>query len=127
MVCSSTSRAARPVVGMNRRQQILIGKRLARLAPEKPLAGLGSFELELRQMQLERAETPGVERGLQQAFAFGEIREDGAGLVLAAPAADRGADDADQRGRMKRPLDEGDIAQHLSEPRASGLRSGPPP
>ena len=67
-------------------------------------------------MQFERAEMAGVQRGLQQAFAFGEILENGAGLVLPAPAPDRGADDADQRGRMKRPLDEGDVAEHLSEP-----------
>ena len=34
----------------------------------------------------------------------------------AAPAPDGGANHAHQCGRMKRPLDEGDIAQHLSEP-----------
>ena len=76
-------------------------------------------------MQFQRAEMAGVQRGLQQAFAFGEILENGAGLVLAAAAADRGADDADQRGRMKRPLDEGDVAEHLPEPRGIRIAFGP--
>ena len=67
-------------------------------------------------MQFQRTEMAGAERGLQQAFAFGEVGENGAGLVLAAAAADRGADNAHQRGRMKRPFDEGDVAQHLPEP-----------
>ena len=67
-------------------------------------------------MQFQRAEMAGAERGLQQAFAFGEVAEDGAGLVLAAPCADGGADNAHQRGRMERPFDEGDVAEHLAEP-----------
>ncbi len=75
-------------------------------------------------MQFERAEMAGVQRGLQQAFAFGEILENGAGLVLAAPAPDRGADDAHQRGRMERTLDEGDVAEHLSEPHGVGIALG---
>ena len=116
MVTVQHLHAPRAIVGMNRGQQILIGKRLARLAPEKRPAGVGGLELKLRQMQFQRAEMAGVERGLQQAFAFGEIRENGAGLVLAAAAPDGGADHAHQRGRMERTLDEGDIAQHLSEP-----------
>jgi hypothetical protein len=101
---------------MNRRQQILIRKRLARLASEEPLAGVGGLELKLRKMQLQRAKMAGIERGLQQALAFGEILENGTGLVLAAPAPDRGSDDADKRGRMKRTLNEGDVTQHLSQP-----------
>src|ERR1700686_4105787 len=68
-------------------------------------------------MQFERAEMAGVQCGLQQAFAFGEIGENGAGLILAAPPPDRGTDDADQRGRMKRAFDEGDIAEHPPQPR----------
>ena len=75
-------------------------------------------------MQFERAEMTGVQRRLQQAFAFGEILEDGAGLVLAAAAPDRGADNADQRGRMKRALDEGDVAEHLPEPHGIGIALG---
>ena len=67
-------------------------------------------------MQFQRTEMAGVQRGLQQAFAFGEIFENGAGLVLAAPAPHRGADNAHQRGRMERPFDEGDVAEHLAEP-----------
>ena len=58
----------------------------------------------------------GVQRGLQQAFAFGEILENGAGLVLAAPAPDGGADHAHQRGRMERTFNESDIAKGLSKP-----------
>src|SRR4029450_5690449 len=55
---------SRPIIGMNRRQQILIGNGLARLASEKRLAGIGGFELELRKMQFERPEMAAVERGL---------------------------------------------------------------
>ncbi len=58
----------------------------------------------------------GVQRGLQQAFAFGEILKNGAGLVLAAPASDGGADHADQRGGVERTFDESDVAEHLSKP-----------
>ena len=72
-------------------------------------------------MQLERAEMAGVQRGLQQALAFGEILENRPGLVLAAPAPDRGADHAHQRGRMERTLDEGDVAEHLPEPNRIGI------
>ena len=67
-------------------------------------------------MQFQRAEMAGVQRGLQQAFAFGEVLENRTGLVLAAPAPHRGPDDTDKRGRMKRTFDEGDVAQHLPEP-----------
>ena len=102
---------------MNRCQQILIGERLARLSSEEADAGIGSLELVIRQMQFQRAETAGVQRGLQQVFAFGKVGEDGARLILAAPAPDRGADDAHERGRMKRALEEGDVAERLPEPR----------
>ncbi len=37
------------IVGMHRRQQILIGERIIRLAAEKRLAGVGGFELERRE------------------------------------------------------------------------------
>jgi hypothetical protein len=113
-----------PIVGMNRGQQILVRKGLARLASEECLAGVGSLELELRQMQFQRPEMTGVQRGLQQAFAFGKIRKDGAGLVLAAAAPDGGADNAHQRGRMKGPLDKGDIAEHLAEPHGIRIALG---
>ena len=87
----------RAVVGMNRGQQILVRKRLARLAAKERLAGVGRFQLELRQMQLQRAEVAGIQRRLQQALAFGEIFENGAGLILPAAASNRRSDDADQR------------------------------
>ncbi len=116
--------AARAVLGMNRCLQILVGKRIVCLASEKRAAGVGGFELKLRQMQLQRAEMAGVERGLQQAFAFSEVREDRAGLVLAPPAPDRRADDAYERGRMEWPLDEGDVAEHLSKPRRIRIALG---
>ena len=69
-------------------------------------------------MQLQRAEKAGVERRLQQIFACRQIGQDGPGLILTAPAANRGADDAHQRGRMKRPLQERDVAERLPEPRS---------
>ncbi len=75
---------SRPILGVNRSQQILIWKGFARLASEERLAGVGGIELELRKMQFECPEMAAVERGLQQAFAFGEIRKNGAGRVLAA-------------------------------------------
>ena len=78
--------AARAVVGMNRGLQILERKRLAGLASEKTLAGVGSLQLQFGQMQFKRAEMAGIQRGLQQAFALGEILENRAGLVLAPPA-----------------------------------------
>jgi hypothetical protein len=68
-------------------------------------------------MQLPRAELPGLERGLQQLPAFGQIAKDRARLVLPAPSAHRGADDAHERGRMKRPFDEGDVTERLPDPR----------
>ena len=114
----------RAVIGMNRRLQILEGKRLARPSSEKTGAGLREIEFELRQTQFERAEMSGVQRRLQQALAFGEIGQCGAGLILAAAAPDRGADDADQRGRMKRPLDEGDVAERMPEPGRVGITLG---
>ena len=94
------------------------------MRPKNNLAGVGRLELELRQVQFERAEMAGIQRGLQQALAFGKILENGPGLILAAPAPDRGADDTHQRGRMKRPLDEGDVAQYLSEPDSIGVALG---
>ena len=75
-------------------------------------------------MQFQRTEMTGIQRRLQQVFAFGQIGEDGAGLVLAAAAADRGADDAHQRGRMKRTFDECDIAEHLAEPHGIRIAFG---
>src|SRR5438045_2604830 len=101
---------------MNGGQQILIRKRFVRGASEKFLAGIGSFELQFGQMQLQRTEMARVQRGLQQAFAFGEILKNGAGLILPAAAPDRGADNAHQRGRMERTFDESDVTQDLSEP-----------
>ena len=68
-------------------------------------------------MQLPRAELPGLERGLQQLPAFGQIGKDRARLVLPAPSAHRGADDADERGWMKRPLEKCDVAERLPDPR----------
>ena len=109
---------------MNRLQQILVGKRLARLPSKEADAGVGSFQLVVRQMQLQRAETAGVERRLQQIFAFRQIGQDRAGLILTPPAANRGADDAHQRGRMKRPLEKGDVAEHLPEPRRIRIALG---
>ena len=76
-------------------------------------------------MQFQRAETAGAQRGLQQAFAFGEVLENRAGLILAAPAPDGRADDAHQRGRMKRAFDECDVAKQLPEPRGIRISLGP--
>ena len=114
----------RTVVGMNRGQQIRIRKRVARLAAKERLAGVGRFQFELRQMQLQRAEMAGIERRLQQALALGEVFENGAGLILAAAASNGRSDDADQRGRMKRALDKGDIAKRLPQPRGIGIAFG---
>ena len=95
---------------MNRREQILIRKRLVRTAAEKRLAGIGGFEFELREAQFERAEAADIQCRLQQAFTLGEVLKNRAGLVLTAPSPDRGANDAYQRGRMERTFDEGDVA-----------------
>ena len=72
-------------------------------------------------MQFQRAELPGIERGLQQVLAFGQIGKNRARLVLPAPGADRGADDAHERGRMKRPLNKRDVTQRLPDPRRVGI------
>jgi len=112
------------IVGMNRRQQVLVRERLARLAAQERLASIGGFKLLFREMQFERAEMAGVHRGLQQAFAFGEVIEDGARLILAAPAPDGRADHARQCGRMERTFDEGDVAESLSEPHGVGIAFG---
>ena len=85
-------------------------------AAEIGLAGAGGLELELRQVQFQRTEMAGVQGGLQQALALGEVFEDGAGLILAAPRADRGGHHAHQRGRMKRALEKSDVAEQLPEP-----------
>jgi hypothetical protein len=71
---------------MNRRQQILVGKRLARLPSEEADTDVGSFQLVVRQMQLQRAETARVERRLQEIFACREIGQDGPGFILTPPA-----------------------------------------
>ena len=75
-------------------------------------------------MQLQRAETAGVERRLQEIFACRQIGQDGPGLILTPPAANRRADDAHQRGRMKRPLQERDVAERLPEPRRIRIALG---
>ena len=75
-------------------------------------------------MQFQRAEMARIERGLQQPFAFGEILENGAGLILPAAAPDRRANDAHQRGRMERTFDEGDVTQDLPEPHSVGIALG---
>ena len=109
---------------MNGGQQILIRKRFVRGASEKFLAGVGGFELQLGQMQLQRTEMARVQRRLQQAFTLGEVLENGAGLILPAPAPDGGANDAHQRGRMERTFDEGDVTQDLPEPHSVGIALG---
>ena len=65
--------AARAIVGMDRRLQVLIRERFVRHASKSDLQVSEASKLELRQMQFQRAEMAGVERGLQQAFAFGQI------------------------------------------------------
>jgi len=75
-------------------------------------------------MQLPRTELPGRECGLQQAPAFGQIGKDRARLVLPAPCAYRGADDAHQRGRMKRPLEKRHVTQRLPDSRRVGVTLG---
>ena len=109
----------------NRLEQVLIGERQVRGAPEEALAGRRGLQLEARYVQFERAEMAGIERRLQQAFALGEVFEYRAGLVLAATAAHRRRDQADQRGRMERALDEGHIAERAAEPRRFGAALGP--
>ena len=74
---------------MNRRQQILIGERLTRLSSEEADAGIGSLQFVIGQMQFKRAETAGAERRLQEIFACRQIGEDGSGLILTPPAANR--------------------------------------
>ena len=110
---------------MHRFEQILISEGAARLAPEECLAGRRRLELEIRQMKFERAEMAGIERGLQQVFALGQVFQYLAGLVLAAAAAHRRGDQAHQRGRMERTLDEGDIAERAAEPRRFRIALGP--
>src|SRR6478609_4423836 len=102
-----------PVVRMNRRQQILIREWLPALPPEITDAGIGRVKSVFRQVQFQRAKVAGVQGGLHKTLALGEIGENGAGLILATPAPDRGTDDAHQRGWVKRPFDEGYVAQHL--------------
>ncbi len=102
---------------MNRGRQILKSERLARLAAKVTGAYLGHLECELGQMQFQCSQVTGVQRGLQQVFALGEIDQNGAGLVLTASGTDRGADDANERGWMEWPLDEGDVAECLAQPR----------
>src|SRR4051794_29590189 len=101
--------------------QVLIRERSLRIAPKRGLAGCRGFKEEAGQMQLPRTELPGRECGLQQAPAFGQIGKDCARLVLPAPAAHRGADDADERGWMKRPLEKRHVTQGLPDPRRVGI------
>ncbi len=109
--------AARAIVGMDCALQVLIRERSLRIASKRGFAGCRGFKTEVGQMQLPVAELPGLERGLQQLAAFGQIAKDRARLILPAPSAHRGADDADERGRMKRPLEEGDVAERLPDTR----------
>jgi hypothetical protein len=67
-------------------------------------------------MQFQRAEMSGIQRRLQQAFAFREVPKDRTGLILPAAGPDGGSDNADERGRVKRALDKGDIAENLPKP-----------
>ena len=46
-----------------------------------------------------------------------QLLEPCARLILAATAAQRRAGEADQGGRMERPLEEGDVAQRVEQPR----------
>ena len=113
--------ASFPVIGVNRCEQVLIGKRFTRLSAEITCANVGCFEFELRNMQFQRPQMTGAQRGLQQAFAFGQIGKNRAGLVLATPAPDRGSDDADECRRVERALDEADIAKDFRQPRGCGI------
>ena len=99
------------IIGINRSLQVVEGERLRRAAPEEGLAGIRQLQLHTRQMQFQRTEAPGIERGLQQPFALAQVLENGAGLILPAPAAHGGADHRDQRRRVKRSLDEGDVSE----------------
>jgi hypothetical protein len=117
---------SRPIVGMHGFQQVLVGKGFAGAPPEIGLAGIGSLQLVVGQMQFQRTKMTGAQRGLQQAFAFGKVLQNCTALILATPASDGRADDAHQRGRMKRAFEECDIAKQLPEPGCIRISLGTP-
>jgi hypothetical protein len=108
----ASSRRA-PIVGMNRRSKSWYVNG-SPSASEKRDCSLPRLQVEVGRCS-STCRAAGRERGLQQASAFRQIGKDRARLILPAPAAHRGADDAHQRGRMKRPLEERDVAQRLPE------------
>jgi hypothetical protein len=107
-------------------QQVLIGEGFAGAPAEIGLAGIRRLQLEVRQMQFQSAKVAGAQRGLQQAFAFGKVLQDRTALILATPASDGRADDAHQRGRMKRAFEKCDVAKQLPEPGGIGISLGTP-
>jgi hypothetical protein len=117
--------AARAIGGMDRALEVLICERFLHIASKRGLAGCRGFKAQVGQMQLPRAELPGLERGLQQVPAFGQIGKDRARLVLPAPSAHRRTDDADQRGWMKWPLEKRHVTQSLPDPCRVGVTLRP--
>ena len=110
------------VVGMNVRDQVLVGERLVRLAAEHRLAGSGSGEIAVRQVQF-----PGCPDGRPSARCASRSwlscscsMRARASILPLAPF-DRGARDADEGGRMERPLQEGDIAEQFGQARGGGV------
>ena len=75
-------------------------------------------------MQFQRAEMSGVQRRLQQIFAFRKVFEDRTGLILAAAGSHGRPDNADERGRVKGTLDKGDVAERLAKPRGVRISLG---
>ena len=61
----------------------------------------------------------------QRPLAFAYFLEAAAGVVLAAARTQRRSREADERRRMERPLEEGDVAEHLEETPRRGIALQP--
>jgi hypothetical protein len=112
---------ARLIFGVHRAQPIVVGERVALVPAEVRLGDGRALQHQKFGVQLPRAEPSGFQRVLQALLALQQFFESGAGFVLSSTPAHRGAHQTDERGRMKRPLQKRDIAEHFAQVRRGVL------
>jgi len=108
------------VVGVQRRGPPVAGIFLRGLSGQRRPAGLFSLHAATGTVGPEHA-LHRLDRGPEALLAVVQRGEPLARLVLAAPATQGGLRETDQGGRMERPLQEGDVAQHGEQATGGGI------
>ncbi|MBB3317638.1 hypothetical protein FHT77_003527 [Rhizobium sp. BK181] len=112
---------------MDREEKILVGESVLSPSAEYRAASLRCGEDVGSEVELPRAESAGLECGLEPSLAFVQGLDAQPSLKLSAAAAHRGMCDADKCRGMKRPLEEADIAENLRQARGGGVAFGSTP